>query len=52
MRPCLLLLLQVYAVTVGQKPSRAPFYLNDPGEVRHLLARLVGISLPDSGVYS
>ncbi|GFH10595.1 glyco_transf_20 domain-containing protein, partial [Haematococcus lacustris] len=42
----------VYACTVGQKPSRAPFYLNDPAEVRHLLARLVGIHLPNSPIYS
>nr|AKA43768.1 trehalose-6-phosphate synthase [Dunaliella viridis] len=38
---------EVYACTVGQKPSRAPLYLNDPGEVLHLLARLVGINLPN-----
>ncbi len=37
---------QVFACTVGQKPSRAPFYLNDPGEVLQLLARLVDVSLP------
>ncbi|PNH09141.1 putative alpha,alpha-trehalose-phosphate synthase [UDP-forming] 7 [Tetrabaena socialis] len=37
---------QVFACTVGQKPSRAPFYLNDPEEVLQLLARLVGVSLP------
>ncbi|GIL85506.1 hypothetical protein Vretimale_13398 [Volvox reticuliferus] len=37
---------QVFACTVGQKPSRAPYYLNDPGEVLQLLARLVDISLP------
>ncbi|KAL6765404.1 trehalose-6-phosphate synthase/phosphatase [Haematococcus lacustris] len=43
---------EVYACTVGQKPSRAPFYLNDPAEVRHLLARLVGIHLPNSPIYS
>lgn len=39
---------EVYAVTVGQKPSRAPFYLNDPQEVLYLLAQLVGITLPHS----
>jgi len=39
---------EVYACTVGQKPSRAPFYLNDPSDVLHLLARLVNISLPQS----
>ena len=37
---------EVFACTVGQKPSRAPFYLNDPPEVLQLLAKLVGISLP------
>lgn len=45
--PILLLpLVQVFACTVGQKPSRAPFYLDDPGEVLKLLARLVDVSLP------
>ena len=43
---------QVYACTVGQKPSRAPFYLNDPGEVLHMLARLVGINLHKVPSYS
>ena len=37
---------QVFACTVGQKPSRAPFYLNEPQEVLHLLARLVGLTWP------
>ncbi|GFR42321.1 hypothetical protein Agub_g3228 [Astrephomene gubernaculifera] len=37
---------EVFACTVGQKPSRAPFYLNDPGEVLQLLARLVDVPLP------
>lgn len=37
---------EVYACTVGQKPSRAPYYLNDPAEVLHLLARIANISLP------
>ncbi|KXZ45849.1 hypothetical protein GPECTOR_50g643 [Gonium pectorale] len=37
---------EVFACTVGQKPSRAPFYLNDPSEVLQLLARLVGVPLP------
>ncbi|KAF5831234.1 trehalose-phosphatase-domain-containing protein [Dunaliella salina] len=43
---------EVYACTVGQKPSRAPFYLNDPGEVLHLLARLVGMNLQNLPSYS
>ena len=30
----------VFECTVGQKPSRAPFYLNDPAEVLQLLARV------------
>ncbi len=34
-----------FECTVGQKPSRAPFYLNDPGEVQLLMARLVGVNL-------
>ncbi|KAG2439617.1 hypothetical protein HXX76_004969 [Chlamydomonas incerta] len=37
---------EVFACTVGQKPSRAPFYLNDPVEVLQLLARLVNVPLP------
>ncbi|KAG2502215.1 hypothetical protein HYH03_000701 [Edaphochlamys debaryana] len=37
---------EVFACTVGQKPSRAPFYLNDPAEVLQLLARLVNVPLP------
>ena len=30
----------VFECTVGQKPSRAPYYLNDPSEVMQLLARV------------
>ena len=32
--------LQVFACTVGQKPSKAPFYMNDTAEVAGLLLRL------------
>ena len=32
--------LQVFACTVGQKPSKAPFYMNDTAEVAGLLSRL------------
>mmetsp|Transcript_7436 Transcript_7436/g.16134 ORF Transcript_7436/g.16134 Transcript_7436/m.16134 type:complete len:857 (+) Transcript_7436:209-2779(+) len=35
---------EVFACTVGQKPSRAPFYLNDPGEVLQLMSRLVKLT--------
>lgn len=37
---------ELFACTVGQKPSKAPFYLNDPADVLKLLARLVGVVLP------
>ena len=43
-------LTQVFACTVGQKPSRAPFYLNDPVEVLQLLARLVNVPLTQQPV--
>ena len=33
------------SLQVGQKPSRAPYYLNDPAEVLQLMARLVGVTL-------
>ena len=32
-----------YTVVVGQKPSRAPLYLNDPADVVTLLGRLAGM---------
>ena len=32
--------MQVFACTVGQKPSKAPFYFNDTADVASLLARL------------
>eukprot|EP00198_Chlamydomonas_reinhardtii_P008729 XP_001698066.1 trehalose-6-phosphate synthase/phosphatase [Chlamydomonas reinhardtii] len=41
---------EVFACTVGQKPSRAPFYLNDPVEVLQLLARLVNVPLTQQPV--
>ena len=42
---------EVFECTVGQKPSRAPFYLNDPAEVLQLMARMVGVHLnPTNGV--
>lgn len=34
------LIMQVFACTVGQKPSKAPFYFNDTADVASLLARL------------
>ena len=37
---------QVFACTVGQKPSKAPFYLNDTSEVAHLLSRLADLGAP------
>lgn len=33
-------IVQVFACTVGQKPSKAPFYFNDTADVASLLARL------------
>ena len=33
--------MQVFACTVGQKPSKAPFYVNDTAEVLSILGRLV-----------
>ena len=32
--------LSVYCVTVGQKPSKADFYLDDPDDVVQLLRNL------------
>lgn len=34
---------QVFACTVGQKPSKALFYLNDTSEVAQLLSRLADL---------
>ena len=39
------MVVEVFECTVGQKPSRAPFYLNDPQEVLGLMARLVGVQI-------
>jgi trehalose 6-phosphate synthase/phosphatase len=36
----------VFACVVGQKPSRAPLYLNDYHEVLELLAKLGDVTLP------
>lgn len=36
---------EVFACVVGQKPSKAPFYLNDAAEVLSLLAKLAGIAI-------
>jgi trehalose 6-phosphate synthase/phosphatase len=36
----------VFACVVGQKPSRAPLYLNDHREVLELLARMGEVTLP------
>lgn len=38
--------MQVFACTVGQKPSRAPFYVNDTADVALLLARLAQVEAP------
>ena len=32
----------LFSCTVGQKPSKAPYYLNDPSEVLELLQNLAG----------
>jgi uncharacterized membrane protein len=45
----LLLLLggcQVFACVVGQRPSKAKFYVNDTNEVLELLAKMAGVGLP------
>lgn len=31
---------EVFACTVGQKPSKAPFYVNDPADVVSALGKL------------
>ncbi len=38
--------MQVFACTVGQKPSRAPFYVNDTADVASLLALLAQVEAP------
>lgn len=37
--------LQVFACTVGQKPSKAPYYVNDPEDVLSTLQRLAESSI-------
>ncbi|CAL8463619.1 g3153 [Coccomyxa elongata] len=39
---------EVFACTVGQKPSKAPFYVNDPAEVLSILGRLTSPPPPTS----
>ncbi len=34
---------QVFACTVGQKPSKAPYYVNDPAEVQATLSKIVDV---------
>jgi trehalose 6-phosphate synthase/phosphatase len=36
----------VFACVVGQKPSKAKFYVNDVTEVLTLLAKMAGVALP------
>jgi trehalose 6-phosphate synthase/phosphatase len=38
--------VQVYPCVVGQRPSKAPFYVNDTTEVLELLAKLAGTAPP------
>lgn len=37
---------QVFACVVGQRPSKAKFYVNDVNEVVELLAKIAGVGLP------
>eukprot|EP00879_Flechtneria_rotunda_P018573 GHRR01019489.1.p1 GENE.GHRR01019489.1~~GHRR01019489.1.p1 ORF type:complete len:531 (+),score=203.85 GHRR01019489.1:184-1776(+) len=37
---------EVFACVVGQKPSKAKFYVNDVNEVLDLLAKMGGVTLP------
>ncbi|KAF6264985.1 trehalose-6-phosphate synthase/phosphatase [Scenedesmus sp. NREL 46B-D3] len=37
---------EVFACVVGQRPSKAKFYVNDTNEVVELLAKMAGVSLP------
>ncbi len=41
--------VQVFACTVGQKPSKAPYYVNDPEDVLFTLARLGEASALQNG---
>lgn len=40
--------VEVFACTVGQKPSKAPFYVNDPAEVVSVLSKLGEAGDPDA----
>jgi trehalose 6-phosphate synthase/phosphatase len=40
----------VFACVVGQRPSKAKFYVNDTNEVVELLAKLAGVGLPPRNV--
>jgi trehalose 6-phosphate synthase/phosphatase len=37
---------EVFACTVGQKPSKAPFYVNDPADVVATLSKLAEARAP------
>lgn len=37
---------QVFACVVGQRPSKAKFYVNDVNDVVELLAKIAGVGLP------
>ncbi|WIA31619.1 hypothetical protein OEZ86_002503 [Tetradesmus obliquus] len=37
---------EVFACVVGQRPSKAKFYVNDTNEVLELLAKMAGVGLP------
>lgn len=39
-------MFQVFACVVGQKPSKAKFYVNDVNEVVELLAKMAGVPVP------
>jgi hypothetical protein len=40
---------EVFACTVGQKPSRAPFYVNDTADVLRELAKLADLGPAGAG---
>jgi trehalose 6-phosphate synthase/phosphatase len=48
--PLFLSVPQVFACVVGQRPSKAKFYVNDTNEVVELLAKLAGVGLPPRNV--
>jgi trehalose 6-phosphate synthase/phosphatase len=43
-------LVQVFACVVGQRPSKAKFYVNDTNDVVELLAKLAGVTPPPRNV--